>query len=65
MIDVLMSHKDEGKIWPMHASHLLYLAAILHTGCSGGASTAMGVFSSILSTVYIRSLHWVHSGHFW
>ena len=36
----------------MHASHLLYSAAILHTGCSGGASTAMGVFSSILSTVY-------------
>ena len=31
---------------------LLYLAAILHAGCSGGASTAMGVFSSILSTIY-------------
>lgn len=31
---------------------LLYLAALLHAGCSGGASTAMGVFSSILSTVY-------------
>ena len=31
---------------------LLYLAAILHAGCSGGASTVMGVFSSILSTVY-------------
>jgi hypothetical protein len=31
---------------------LLYLAAILHAGCWGGASTAMGVFSSILGTVY-------------
>lgn len=31
---------------------LLYLAALLHAGCSGGASTVMGVFSSILSTVY-------------
>lgn len=31
---------------------LLYLAALLHAGCWGGASTVMGVFSSILSTVY-------------
>ena len=31
---------------------LLYLAALLHAGCSGGASTVMGVFASILSTVY-------------
>ena len=31
---------------------LLYLAALLHAGCWGGASTVMGVFSSILGTVY-------------
>ena len=32
---------------------LLFLAALLHAGCSGGASTVMGVFASILSTVYM------------
>ena len=32
---------------------LLLLAALLHAGCSGGASTVMGVFTSILSTVYV------------
>ena len=31
---------------------LLFLAALLHAGCSGGASTVMGVFSSVLSTLY-------------
>ena len=31
---------------------LLFLAGLLHAGCSGGASTVMGVFSSILSTLY-------------
>lgn len=31
---------------------LLFLSALLHAGCSGGASTVMGVFASILSTVY-------------
>ena len=31
---------------------LLFLAALLHAGCSGGASTIMGVFSSILSSLY-------------
>ena len=31
---------------------LLFLAALFHAGCLGGASTAMGVFTSILSTVY-------------
>lgn len=32
---------------------LLFLAALLHAGCSREASTAMGVFASILSTVYV------------
>ena len=31
---------------------LLYLSSLLHAGCSGGASKVMGVFTSILSTVY-------------
>ena len=31
---------------------LLFLAALLHAGCFGGASTVMGVFSSILSSLY-------------
>ena len=31
---------------------LLYLAALLHAGCWGGANTIMGVFSSILGTVH-------------
>ena len=32
---------------------LLYLAALLHAGCSGGANTVMGVFTSVLHTLYI------------
>ena len=31
---------------------LLFLAGLLHAVCSGGASTIMGVFSSILNTLY-------------
>ena len=31
---------------------LLFLAELLHAVCSGGASTIMGVFSSILGTLY-------------
>ena len=32
---------------------LLYLAALLHAGCSGGASTVMGVFTSVLNMIYL------------
>ena len=32
---------------------LLFLAALLHAGCSGEASTVMGVFASLLSSVYV------------
>ena len=32
---------------------LLYLSALLHAGCGGGASTVMGVFTCILHTLYI------------
>ena len=32
---------------------LLYLAALLHAGCSGGASTIMRVFASILNIIYL------------
>ena len=36
----------------MVAGPLLYLAALLHAGCFRGASTVMGVFTSILHTIY-------------
>ena len=32
---------------------LLYLAALLHAGCSGGASTIMGVFTAILNMLFL------------
>ena len=32
---------------------LLYMAALLHAGCSGGASTVMGVFTSVLNMIYL------------
>ena len=32
---------------------LAYLTALLHAGCSGGASTVMGVFASILNMLFL------------
>ena len=32
---------------------LAYLTALLHAGCSGGASTVMGVFTSILNMLFL------------
>ena len=32
---------------------LAYLAALLHAGCSGGASTIMGVFTAILNMLFL------------
>ena len=35
---------------------LLFLAALLHAGCSGGASTMSGVFAAILNTFFVLSM---------
>ena len=32
---------------------LAYLAALFHTGCSGGASTVMGVFTAVLNMLFL------------
>ena len=35
---------------------LLYLAALLHAGCSGDASTMSGIFAAILNTFFVLSM---------
>ena len=35
---------------------ILYLAALLHAGCSGGASTMSGIFAAIMNTLFVLNV---------
>ena len=51
------SHQYDFGTWAVFfATPLLFLAALLHAGCSGGASIMSGVFAAILNTFFILNM---------
>ena len=51
------SHQYDFGTWAVFfATPLLYLAALLHAGCAGGASTMSGVFAAILNTFFVLNM---------
>ena len=54
---VTNSHQYDFGSWAVFfATPLLYLAALLHAECAGGASTMSGVFASILNTFFVLNM---------